>query len=265
MSTQKKDWQAEWRAIQKESRTLAKRANQRLVRLERYSQREGLSGIKEFAYKKAEAYIKATYGESKSGKARFKEHVKLYDVSDGTKLLTGDELLKKNIQIQKYRIKHMKEFLESETSTLGQSRAGKKTKGIKKVYAGRAATISKKFLEKYGLSVSEEGLKRFFESKKQAKLEKMFGSKGMFVIAAVMQKENLKANKRDLEKYFKSHIDLKEHPELSSEDIKARKGESYKDYIDRLGEFVKYTDDEVLNSFINQALKEGISANNIFI
>lgn len=264
MATPKRDWEAEWRAIQKESRTLAKRANQRLVRLERYSQREGLSGIKEFAYKNAVQYIEKNITQGK-GKPRFKEHVKLYDISDGTKNLTGDELIKKNIQLQRVRIKAMEAFLGTETSTLGQSRSGKKTKGIKKLYAARAATISKKFLEKYGLNVSSEGLKRFFESKKQAKLEKMFGSKGMFVIAAVMQKENLKANKRDLERYFKSHIDLKEHPELSSEDLKAQKGESYKDYIDRLGEFVKYTDDEVLNSFINQALKEGISASNIFI
>lgn len=265
MATPKKDWQAEWRAIQKESKTLAKRANQRLFRLEQYSKREGLSSIKEFAYKKAAQYIQGNIGISKKGLYRFKEHVKLYDISDGSNYLEGDELLKKNIQIQRARIKAMKEFLESETSTLGQSRSGKKTKGIKKVYSGRADTISKKFLEKYGLSVTDEGLKRFFESRKQAKLESEFGSKDQFVIAAVMKRENLKANKRDLEKYFKSHINLSEHPELSAEDLKGRKGESYKDYIDRLGDFVKYTDDEVLNSFINQALKMGISSNNIFI
>ena len=265
MPTKKKDWKKEWEAVQKESRKLAKRANQRLVRLEHYSEREGLSEILKFAYARAQMYISTNLGKTRSGKGRFKEHVKLYDVSDGTKQLTGDELLKKNIQIQRARIRAMKEFLESESSTLGQSRAGKKTKGIKKLYAGRAATITKRFLERYGLNVSEEGLKRFFESKKQAKLEKMFGSKNMFVIAAVMQKENLKATKRDLERYFKSHIDLSKNPELTKEDLKIKEGESRNDYIERLGDFVKYTDDEVLNSFINQALKEGISASNIFI
>ena len=235
-----------------------------MVRLERYAQREGLSGITEFAYKKAQQYIQGNLGVGKSGKGRFKEHVKLYDVSDGSKQLTGDELLKKNIQIQRARIKAMQEFLESESSTLGESRAGKKTKGIKSIYKGRAATISDKFLKKYGLSLSESDLKRFFESKKQAKLEKIFGSRGMFIIAAVMKKQNIKGTKRDLERYFKSHIDFKKH-DLNAEDIKAKPGESKKEYLERLGDFVDYTDDEVLNSFITKALKEGMSVTNLFI
>ena len=78
MATKKKDWKAEWEAVSKESRKLAKRANQRLVRLEQYSKREGMSEILKFAYKNAQEYISHNLG----GK-RFKEHVKLYDISDG--------------------------------------------------------------------------------------------------------------------------------------------------------------------------------------
>ena len=265
MATRQKDWKSEWEKAQRESRKLAKRANHRMVRLEKYSEREGLSEILKFSYGKAQQYIKANLGVGKNGKGRFKEHVKLYDVSDGTNQLSGNALYRANVMIQRARIKAMEEFLASESSTLGESRSGKKTKGIKRIYQNRAKTISSKFLEKYGLSITEEGLKKFFESKKQAKLEKMFGSKVMFIIASYMQKENLRSTKRDLERFFKSHIDLNKHPELTQKDVKRKVGESKKDYLDRLGEFVDFTDDEVLNSFIVQALKEGMDARNLFI
>ena len=106
MATPKKDWKSEWEAISKESRTLAKRANQRMVRLERYSQREGLSEITKYAYQKAQQYIKTNLGGS-----RYKEHVKLYDINDGSKELKGEALYKANVMIQRQRIKAMNEVL----------------------------------------------------------------------------------------------------------------------------------------------------------
>ena len=148
MATPKKDWKKEWEAVSKESRKLAKRANQRLVRLEHYSEREGLSEILKFAYANAQEYI----GKNLGGK-RYKEHVKLYDVSDGTKNLTGDALYKANVMIQRNRIKAMQEFLGSESSTLGQSRAGVKTKGIRAIFDKRTNTINEKFLKKYGVEI----------------------------------------------------------------------------------------------------------------
>ena len=259
MATPKKDWKKDWEAVQKESRKLAKRANQRLVRLEQYSKREGLSEILKFAYQRAQEYINKNLG----GK-RYKEHVKLYDVSDGTKNLTGEALYRANVMIQRQRIKAMTEFLESETSTLGQARAGKKTLGIKKVYDKRTQTINEKFLNKYGLQMSDKDLKRFFESKKQAKLEQLVSSSLMFVVASVIKKYNLKSNKRELEKFMRSHIDLEQY-NLKPEDIKAKKGESYKDYVTRMQQFVDYTGDEVLNDMISKALKNGVNVNNIFI
>lgn len=259
MATPKKDWKKEWEAVQKESRKLAKRANQRLVRLEQYSKREGLSEILKFAYQRAQEYINKNLG----GK-RYKEHVKLYDVSDGTKNLTGEALYRANVMIQRQRIKAMTEFLEAETSTLGQARAGKKTLGIKKVYDKRTQTINEKFLNKYGLQMSDKDLKRFFESKKQAKLEQLVSSSLMFVVASVIKKYNLKSNKRELEKFMRSHIDLEQY-NLKPEDIKAKKGESYKDYVTRMQQFVDYTGDEVLDDMISKALKNGVNVNNIFI
>lgn len=259
MATPKKDWKKIWEEVSKESRKLAKRANQRLVRLEHYSEREGLSEILKFAYANAQEYI----GKNLGGK-RYKEHVKLYDVSDGTKNLTGDALYKANVMIQRNRIKAMQEFLGSESSTLGQSRSGVKTKGIRAIFDKRTNTINEKFLKKYGVEMSESDLKRFFESKKQAKLEQIVGSSLMFVVASVMKKNNLKSNKRELEKFMKSHIDLSKY-DLKPEDIKSKKGESYKEYLDRLRDYVDYTGDEVLDDMITKALKEGVNVNNIFI
>ncbi len=54
MATPRKDWKTEWEQLATEARMLAKRANQRMVRLERYSERQGMGGIKEYAYKKAQ-------------------------------------------------------------------------------------------------------------------------------------------------------------------------------------------------------------------
>lgn len=233
-----------------------------MVRLERYSQREGLSEITKYAYQRAQQYISTNLGGT-----RYKEHVKLYDINDGTKELKGEALYKANVMIQRQRIKAMNEFLESETSTLGQSRAGKKTIGIAAIYDKRTQTINEKFLSKYGMAMSDTDLKRFFESKKQAKLEKLVSSSLMFVVASVIKKQNLKSNKRDLEKFVKSHVDLKqlESAGLTKEDLKAKTGESYQEYLDRLDEFINYTGDEALDSMVNKALKNGINVTNIFI
>ena len=259
MATPRKDWKKEWEAVSKESRKLAKRANQRLKRLETYAEREGLSEILKYAYDKASTYITKQLGIGKKGLPRFKEHVKLYDIDDGSGIVDEADLYKKNVQIQRHRIKEMKEFLESESSVLGN-----KKYGINRIYDKRTKTINEQFLKEYGLKMTDNDVKRFFDSKKQAKLAEVVGSDLMFAVASVMKKHNLKSNKRDLEKYMRSHIDLSKS-DLSIEDIKARKGESYKDYLDRLQKFANFTEDEVLNEKITQALKKGINVDNIFL
>ena len=262
MATPRKDWEAEWKAVSAVSRKLAKRANQRLVRLERYSKRKGLSKILSYAYQGAQQYISTNLGGT-----RYKEHVKLYDISDGTKQLSGQDLYKANVQIQRQRIKAMEEFLSADTSTLGQARAGVKTKGIAAIYDKRTQTINDRYLSKYGVNMSENDLKRFFESKKQAKLEQLVSSSMMFVVASVIKKQNLKTNKRDLERFVKSHVDLKqlEMYGMTKEDLKSKTGESYKEYLSRLEEFIQFTGDEALDAMVSKALKNGINVNNIFI
>lgn len=255
MATPMKDWKTEWEQLATEARMLAKRANQRMVRIERYSQREGMGGITEFAYKKAQQYIKGSLGVGPSGKGRFKEHQKLYDVDTGSGTLSGHALYKANVQILRHRIKAMQEFLGSESSVLGTSKYG-----ITRIYDKRTQTINERFLSKYGLELSENDLKRFFESKKQAKLAEIVGSDQMFAVASVMKKYNLKSNKRELERFLKNNVDLEDRAA-----VKSRVGESYSDYLDRVREFIDFTGDEVLDDMVVQALQNGINANNIFI
>ena len=262
MATPSRNWKQEWETLSKESRRLAKRANQRLVRLEQYSQREGLKSITKYAYAKADEYIRANLGVGKGGKARFKEHVKLFDINDGTKQLSGQALYKANVMIQRQRIKAMQEFLSAESSTLGESRSGPKTICIKKIYENRAQTITNKYLDKYGLEMSDNDLKRFFDSKKQAKLEKIVGSKQMFVVASVIKKMNIRGSRAELEKFVKSHVDLNQ---LKDQSTSMKKSESRAKYLERLRDHLNYTDDKVLNDMITNALKEGINADNIFI
>lgn len=255
MATPMKDWKTEWEQLATENRMLAKRANQRMVRIERYSQREGMGGITEFAYKKAQQYIRGNLGVGPSGKGRFKENIKLYDVDTGSGALSGQALYKANVQILRHRIKATQEFLESETSVMGN-----KNYGITRIYDKRTNTINEKFLSKYGLELSENDLKRFFESKKQAKLAQIVGSDQMFAVASVMKKYNLKSNKRDLERFLKNHVEFEDR-----DAVKSQVGESYSDYLDRVRNYIDFTGDEVLDDMVIKALQSGINADNIFI
>lgn len=255
MATPMKDWKTEWEQIATEARMLAKRANQRMVRIERYSEREGMSGITEFAYKKAQQYIRGSLGVGPSGKGRFKEYQKLYDVDTGSGSLSGQALYKANVQILRHRIKAMQEFLGSESSIMGN-----KNYGIARIYDKRTNTINEKFLSKYGMELSENDLKRFFESKKQAKLAQIVGSDQMFAVASVMKKYNLKSNKRELERFLKNNVELEDRAA-----VKSKVGESYSDYLDRVRDYIDFTGDEVLDDMVIKALQSGINANNIFI
>ena len=258
MATPMKDWKTEWEQLATEARKLAKRANQRMVRIEDYSEREGMSGIKEFAYKKAQKYIRGSLGGGKNGKpGRFKEHIKLYDVDTGSGALSGQALYKANVHIQRNRIKALKEFLESESSILGTSKFG-----INRIYDKRTQTINEKFLNQYGLSLSEGELKRFFESKKQEKLAQVVGSDQMFAVASVMKKYNLGSSRKEIEDFFKRHVDTSE---VDPDFLNMKSNESREKYIERMKSYFNFTDDEILNDKITQAIKNNINVRNIFI
>ena len=263
MATKRKDWQSEWEAIAKENRKLAKRANQRLFRLEKAAERPGMASVKEFAYKVA---MRDLTSLGKTGeKKRFTEAPKLMQINDGSKNLTGDALYRANVMRAKSEQKMLKSFLSAASSTIGKARAYedegiKATEGVRAVWDKVTNTINEKYLSEYDLQMTDNDFKRFWESKKQAKLEEIVGSTQMFAVAAIMKKYNLKSNKRAFEKFLRDNMTLP-----SGDEYKQQKGESFNEYLDRVQEFAQYTDDEVLNDAINRALKNGINVNNIFI
>ena len=263
MATPRKDWKKEWETTAAKARKLAKRANQRMKRLEEYAKRPGYSGIKKYAYARAEDYIKnfidteERLSRKKKQLPRFIENVRLDPKIKGD---DSEEVFKKNVQKIRMNIKAMEEFLGSESSTLGESRSGKKTKGIKAIYDKRAQTITDEFLKKYGYSMSADDLKRFFDSKKQAKLEAEVGSKQMFIVASVIRKENIRGSRKELEEYVKTHVKVDDPSELNM-----KKNESRAKYLERMRDKLNYTKDNVLNDMITNALKAGINASNIFI
>ena len=267
MATKRKDWKAEWEAITKENRKLAKRANQRLVRLERAAERPGMASVKEFAYKVA---MRDLTSLGKTGeKKRFTESPKLMQINDGSKNLTGYALYRANVMRAKSEQKMLKSFLSAASSTIGKARAYeeegiKATEGVRAVWDKVTNTINEKYLSEYDLQMTDNDMKRVWESKKQAKLEKEVGSARMFAVAAVMKKYNLSANKRDYEKFLKDHVNF-DDAGISKDDIKAIKGEKFQDYLNRVSEYAQYTNDEVLNDYVNKALKSDINLRNIFI
>lgn len=268
MARVKKDWEAEFKALQKEARKLAKRANQRMVRIERLSESADVySEVKEFSYDVAQKNIRNLYGKT-GERLRFTESPKLEtEISDGTRYLEGADLYRANVQMLREKVKAMKTFLASKTST--------KT-GVDIVLDKRTNTINtaEKFggLEKLGLSYSKDELKRFFENKKQEKLQKAVGSHSMFIVSALIRKNKIGSSKRELEKFLKNNINLKDLKEAADQEGKTVKQmlseKSYEDkdeMLDKLWGFVKLTKDEQLNNYVKKALKESINYKNLFI
>lgn len=268
MAIQPIDWEARYKAIAVENRKLAKRANQRLVRLERASKAKGMKSILTYAYKTAVKDIKST-GKTK-GKPRFKENIKLYDMENKAgEPLSGKALYKANYLKQLTVQKMMKGFLSSASSTIGQglsdAAAGiNRTIGIARIWDKVNKTINEKYLDEYDLRLSDNDIKRFWDSKKQAKLEKEVGSARMFAVAAVIKKFNIKGSRRELEEFVKSHIVLKD-TDLTESDLDMGSRESRAKYVERLKGYLRYTNDEVLDDYVNKALKSGINVRNIFI
>lgn len=130
-------------ALEKEYRKMAKRADQRLVRLEQLAKLPEYSGVLNFAYRKAQRDIRAWSGENAS---RF-----------NTKPPSNTNQLKA-------KIADIKRFLESASSTIGKT---KETKGIKEIYQDRADTIN----ERYGTDFNWRDLARLFESNLYKKIK----------------------------------------------------------------------------------------------
>ena len=66
-----------------------------------------------------------------------------------------------------------------------------------------------------------------------------------------------------MQKFFKQNIDLSKIPDDISLDQKDYA--NYKEYWDTLSEFIELTGDKILDDYVTQAIKAGISIKNIFI
>ena len=146
---------AAYNALVKEYRKLAKRADQRLVRLEGYAKQPKYEHILEFAYARAMRDIRSWSGENAS---RFNTKPP------------------KKIQSLEAKISDIKTFLAAASSSIkpttdnvrrnkeGQIIAG----GIELTFQKRADTLNRK----YGTNVTWETVGRLFESALYKKLEK---------------------------------------------------------------------------------------------
>lgn len=170
--SRRKERDQKYQSLVSEYRKLAKRADQRLVRLEKLSQQEGFTNVKSWAYRKAMKDIKYWGGENAE---RFNTKPP-YDMG-----------------LLKAKIRDIEEFLQSKTST---------KKGITGVYEKRAKTLNKR----YGTSFTWEDLAGYFEKKSNEKLDAKYGSKTMLRAIAQIQ-----GNEDDIVKKIKEGktVDLK--------------------------------------------------------
>ena len=268
-----KNWQAEWNELAKEYRKLAKRANQRMVRIERYAERPGYKVLLNYAYKGAQQDIAVLY-QKKGDKLRYNEKAKINPVKRDGFELEGAEKMKANVSQLKAKIASIEHFLSAKTSTIADVK-NPDTGSVKTGYISsqdkRANTLNERLkkIYKFDANLTAEDLQKFFASKKQKKLESVVGSDQMFIVASTMKKFNLASNKRDLQKFFQDHIDLNDlkgkGPNGTDISIDQKDYSNYKDYWDTLSGFVELTGNKLLDDYVSQAIKAGLNVKNIFI
>lgn len=142
-------------------KSLAKQADQRLVRLERYASDENYHGIKQYAYANAIWDIRNLSGDPDANRFnRMPAHNK--DGSINQRALHA-------------KINAIKRFLESPTST---------KQGITKVYKQRANTINRK----YGTDFSWQELAAYYSKASNESFDSQYGSKTMIRVLGAMRR-----------------------------------------------------------------------------
>lgn len=173
----------EYQALVKEYRSLAKKADQRLVRLEKLSTQKGFENVTKFAYNRAMKDIQYWSG---SGATRFNRDIP------------------RNVNSLKARIRDVEHFLyDTKTST---------KRDIQKAFQGRANTIN----DKYGTKMKWDEMAGFFESKTWENLSREYGSKTAMKAIGEIQK-----NEKDIRRALKkgNEITIRTKDEKVSEAI----------------------------------------------
>ena len=163
-----------YKALMSEYRQLAKRADQRLVRLEkRANSGQEWKAVTKYAYANAMEEIRRFSGAE----------AKRFNVKPPN-----------TTQMLQAKINAMRRFLESPTST---------TTGIRRTYEKRVNTINKE----YGTDFTWEELKEFFDSALSNKLDAKVDSKTKLIIVGEIQKHGSEI-KKALEDYKPIHLKL---------------------------------------------------------
>lgn len=167
----------EQKELEKIYRTLAKVADQRLVRLESYQHDKGFKPATEWAY------------------ARAQHDIQVWSGAEANRFNTAPPASKTDLIAKINDIKH---FLQSPTST---------KKGIIDVYVKRAASLNEtmKAEDKNWKDLSWKDLAQFFDSKLHDKLDKQYGSKTMFKAL-----NKIKQNEKEIAKEIKEKKDTHE-------------------------------------------------------
>lgn len=153
--------------LYKEFRALAKRADQRAVRLEKYAQRPGYEAITGFAYRVFQSSLKS-----------FANEKQLDAYAEGVPLRAN--VVPSSNRQMRAKMGIIRQFLAAQSSTLeGVRQRNPYTgeyeikPGIKEIYMKRAQT----FKDRYGLDVPWQKIGSVFESKAYQNLDKKYGSK----------------------------------------------------------------------------------------
>lgn len=163
-----------YKALMSEYRTLAKRADERLRKLEIGAKNEQkYANVLKYAYSNAMDDIRRFSGAD----------AKRFNVKPPN-----------DTQRLQAKINAMRRFLESPTST---------TTGIKRIYEKRVNTIN----EKYGTNFTWEGLKEYFDSELSKKLDKKYDSGSSLINIGNIQKHEEEI-KTALQEHKPIHIKL---------------------------------------------------------
>ena len=143
--------------LEKEYRKLAKRADQRLVRLEKLSQEEGYSVATQWGYRKAMKDIRKWSGE------------------DARRFNTAQPKDDRELFL---KVQEIKEFLDpNKTPSTTKS-------GILKIYKKKADTIN----ERYGTNFTWDQLAKFMQKDTFSKMESKLASKTVLRAIGLMQR-----------------------------------------------------------------------------
>ena len=156
----------------------AKKADQRLVRLEALSHEKHFHGVLEFSYKRAIKDIQSWQGDKRFNTAPFLTETKMGVTK--TRPLTLTELQAKTADIE--------HFISRPTST---------KRGIVAIYKKRADTINAKYGADFGVKFTWQDLANYYESEKAEKDDKVYASKTLVRALAVIKGI---ATKKDLQK-----------------------------------------------------------------